>query len=68
MKKLFDSKEAKILWGKADDAVRTGRMLTELYNNVPKELSDVSIDILELHQIRGDAKLRKKVLKWLNED
>jgi|GEM_PF-4372716 len=32
---LFNSKEAKFLWKRSDDAIRTTRMLSEIYSNVP---------------------------------
>ena len=67
MKNLFNSKEAKIIWKKADDGVRRDMQLSEIYGNVPEELANVTVDVLELHVIRADAKLKKKVLKWLNE-
>lgn len=66
-KNLFNSKEAKILWKTADDAIRSGRLLSEIYDNVPKEIADVQIETLEFHRIDCNSKQKKKVLKWLNE-
>jgi len=67
-KHLFDSKEAKILWEKSDDAYRSSKMLTELYNGVPKEFKDVIVNVLEFQVINANQKLKKKVLKWLNKE
>jgi hypothetical protein len=65
---LFSSKEAKILWKKSDDAIRTGRMLSEIYDKVPKKFKNVSIDIMELYVIRAPKEIKKAVLKWLGEE
>lgn len=62
---LLDSKEARILWIKADDGIRRDMLLSEIYNNVPEELANVTVDVMELHSIKCDPKLKKKVLKWL---
>ncbi len=67
-KNLFNSKEAKILWDKADDGIRGRTLLSEIYDNVPKEIADVRIETFELHRIDCDLKLKKKVLKWLNSN
>ena len=63
---LFNSKEAKYLWKKSDDAIRTTRMLSEIYSNVPKKL-DVVVHVLEFHEFACNSKSEKKeVLKWLD--
>ena len=54
------------LWDEADDAINTGRLLRELYNNVPKDIADVSVRVIEYHFLRCDTKTKKKVMKWLN--
>ena len=65
---LFNSKEAKYLWGKSDDAIRTTRMLSEIYDNVPKKL-DIVVHVLEFHAFSCKSKNEKKnVLKWLNKE
>ena len=66
-KHLFDSEEAKYLWKKADDAKRTSYLLSEIYDDVLKELLGVIINVLEF-QVIADKKLKKKVLKWLSEN
>ena len=48
---------------KSDDFIQTCRMLSEIYDNVPKHL-DCVIQTIEFHII--DDKKRKAVLKWLN--
>jgi len=64
---LFNSKEAKYLWKRSDDAIRTTRMLSEIYSNVPKKL-DVVVHVLEFHKFACSSKNEKKeVLKWLNK-
>ncbi len=63
---LFNSKEAKYLWNKSDDAIRTTRMLNEIYSNVPKKL-DVVVHVLEFHKLICSSDTEKrKILKWLN--
>ena len=66
-KHLFDSKPAKTLWNKADDAIRRGVMLCEIYSKVPEKIRCVRVSVLELHVIEADIKTKKEVLKWLNE-
>lgn len=68
VKNLFNSKEAKTLWNKAEDGIKRRMFLSDMYNNVPKELDDVIVDIFELHSFDCDSKLKKKVLKWLNTE
>lgn len=69
MRHLFKSKEAKILWEQSDDVIQTTRFLSEIYPDVPEEIKNVSINILELHVIDcKDKSLKRKVLNWLNED
>ncbi len=63
---LFNSKEAKYLWKKSDDAKRTTYMLSEIYSNVPKKL-DIVVHVLEFHIFSCNSMSeKKKVLKWLN--
>lgn len=64
-KHLFDSKAAKLLWKKSDDAIRRGVFLSELYDDVPRELKDVHISVLELHVV-NDKKMKAKVMRYLN--
>ena len=64
---LFKSKEAKKLWKEVDDAILVSRTLSEIYDNVPKEISAVRIDVLEFHLINSNPKLKKKVINWLNK-
>jgi len=65
---LFNSKEAKYLWKKSDDAIRTTRMLSEIYSNVPKKLDEV-VHVLEFHIFECSSKSEKKeILKWLNKE
>ena len=66
-KHLFDSKPAKTLWNKADDAIRRSVMLCEIYSKVPEKLKCVRISVLELHVIEAGKATKKAVLKWLNE-
>ena len=66
-KHLFDSNPAKTLWKKADDAIRRGVMLCEIYSKVPEKIKYVRISVLELHMIEADRATKKKVLKWLEE-
>ena len=64
---VFNSKEAKYLWKRSDDAICTTRMLSEIYSNVPKKL-DVVVHVLEFHKFVCNSKGRKKeVLKWLDK-
>ena len=63
---LFNSKEAKTLWENAVDAYRSGRLLSEIYDNVPEEIANVRIEVLEFHRIDCNFKLKRKVLKWLD--
>jgi hypothetical protein len=65
---LFDSEEAKILWKKSDDGIKRICYLSEIYNNVPKELKHVYIKIMELHKIEANKKIKEKVIKWLSKD
>jgi len=55
------------LWKKSDDAISTTLRLSEIYDNVPKEL-DISVKVDEFHAFKCDAKKKKKVLAWLNSD
>ncbi len=64
---LFNSKEAKYLWDRSDDAIRTTRMLSEIYPNVPKKL-DAVVHVLEFHKLVCSSNSEKKeILKWLNK-
>lgn len=67
-KNLFDSKEAKILWKDSEDAIRSRKFLSEIYCNVPKTIANVEVETLEFYRIDCTAKLKKKVLKWLNSN
>jgi len=65
---LFNSKEAKYLWKRSDDAIRTTRMLSEIYSNVPKKLDEV-VHVLEFHIFECSSKSEKReILKWLNKE
>ena len=66
-KHLFDSKEAKVLWKRSDDAIRRGALLSEIYWDTPKELRNVHVAVLELHVFNTTDRLKKKTLKWLNK-
>lgn len=55
------------LWKKSDDAIHTTIMLSEIYDNVPKEL-DILVRVDEFHSFKCDGAKRKKVLEWLNRD
>lgn len=63
---LFNSKEAKVLWKKSDEAVRTTRMLSEIYDNVPEKL-DTVVHVLTFYVLTGTAKEKKAVRNWLNK-
>lgn len=65
---IFGSKSAKKLWEKADDGIQSSRMLTELYENVPKNLQGVRVRTLEFHEFDCNEKMKTKVKKWLNRD
>ena len=66
MKNPFNSKEAKYLWNKSDDAIRTTMMLSEIYSNVPKKL-DVVVHVLEFHRLACSSnKEKREILKWLD--
>jgi len=52
---------------KSHDFIGRTIMLSEIYDNVPKEL-DVAVRVDEFHAFKCDTKKRKKVLAWLNSD
>ena len=52
------------LWNIADDVIGRIELLSEVYDNVPEELQDVDISVLELHIFPEDKK--EEVLEWLN--
>ena len=63
---LFNSKEARYLWDRSDDAIRTTKMLSDIYPNIPKKL-DTIVHVLEFHKLVCSSKSEKKaILKWLN--
>jgi len=69
--KLKRSKRARAidtLWEESDDAIGRVVYLSELYDDVPKELINVFVHVDEFHTFSCDKETRKKVIKWLNED
>lgn len=63
---VFSKKTVKKMWKHSDDAIQRLVYLGELYDSVPKKLKNVSIKVLEFHEIQADAKTKKAVKKWLN--
>ena len=63
---LFNSKEAKTIWEKSDDGIRSTMMLSEIYDNVPKEI-DIPVNVLELHVYACAKKTLKKVYSWMKK-
>ncbi len=61
-KKIYD-----LIWKKSHDVIERVVELTELYENVPKELQGVSVRVLEIHCYNGED-MKAKVLKWLERD
>jgi len=55
------------MWKKSDDAICTYVKLSELYDNVPKEL-DVTVEVFEFHNFQCKTKKRNEIKKWLNKD
>lgn len=64
----FEDKRIQSLWKASDDAIQRIVYLDDLYDNVPKKLKSVPIEIYEFHFIKGDKKLKKEVLNWLNKE
>lgn len=56
----------KKLWKKSDDAIISGRLLSEIYSNVPKEIADVHVIVNEYHIFDCDKKIKKKVMQFIN--
>lgn len=54
------------LWRTSDDAIGTMRNLSEIYDDVPKEL-DVSVWVDEFHKFDCSKEIKKKVIAWLNK-
>jgi hypothetical protein len=66
VKSSLPKKTLNKLWKKADDAVDRIVFLSEIYAKVPKELQDVSVRVVEFHDIKANKKIKKQVKKWLN--
>lgn len=52
------------IWKKSHDVVEREVKLHELYNNVPKDLKNINVSVLEVHSF--SKKDKDKVLNWLN--
>jgi hypothetical protein len=53
------------VWNRADDAIASLRMLSEIYDNVPPEL-DCNVAVLEIHVLPEEK--REAVMQWLNAE
>ena len=62
----FSKKTVKKMWKHSDYAIQRSVSLSELYDSVPKKLKNVTIKVLEFHEIQADPKTKDAVKKWLN--
>jgi hypothetical protein len=63
---LLGESNYKKLWKKADDIIETSRTLGEIYDNVPNDLKEVPVKVLEIHIF--PKKFKKKINYFLNEE
>ena len=57
--KTFGSKIYNTIWKKSHDVIHRYVYLSELYDNVPKELKDIQVEVLELHYFDSDEEMVK---------
>lgn len=63
---IIDDKTYTKIWKKADDVIRSSRPMSFIYDNVPEELADIEVDVLEIHSFPADK--REALLAWVNEE
>lgn len=54
------------VWEKSHDAIERTVTLGELYNNVPEELKNKRVRVLELHSFEPEDK--EAIVTWLNRE
>lgn len=65
----FNTPLAQVMWKMSDDAIKKHTYLGDIYGaKTPKDLYDIRVDVMELHILRCKKPLKKKVLKWLNNN
>ena len=64
--KFVNSKAYQNVFKKSDDGIIRKVLLSELYDNVPKHLKNVTVDVMELHNFECSPSMKRKVKKWLN--
>lgn len=62
--KALGKKVYKKIMKRSHDFVERTMSFGELYENVPDELKDVRVNVLEIHSYK--KKDKKKIIKWLN--